>query len=314
MIDYGNYLSTEWWNWWKNATWNELVTVLVEKKKYSHDYQEKISTLEEEIKKVHNIIIDYTWQWVEYQELYSTKKNILNQLDEEYKQLQREQMTTEEQAEYIRKEKEFANMRKEFFWSMGFDQQWARWSFESEEEFFEYQKEENKKKKNAHHTKQNVSDIIWLLADQLRDINIKDLWRKIAFLLHPDRLVHDTEINNDKDYLTYCEELFKTLQSLYEKEDIWSMIMTLQDAGIDYKDWKLVLPFKEERSQIQQKSQFHKKRQELQEHLSVLKQSYIYIFYLKLSTWDIEKELHELDEKIQELEDLIVSYQSVHNE
>jgi hypothetical protein len=60
------------------------------------------------------------------------------------------------------------------------------------------------------------------------------------------------------------------------------MILALQDAGIEYKDEKLMLPPKEKRARIQKKSQLHKEREQLQERLSLLKQSYIYVFYLKL--------------------------------
>lgn len=305
----------EWWNWWKNTTtWNELAIVFTKKENSTDDYQEKISVSKEEIKKIQKIIIDYTWQRVTYQETYTDKKSQINELEEEYKQLQWENMTAEEQEEYTQQQEEFANMRKEIFWSMGFDQEWARWAFESEEDYFHHQEEQNKKKKDANHTTRNVSDISWPLVDQLEDMSMKNLWRKIGFLLHTDHLYNNTEINNDKEYLSYCEELFKTLQFLYEKEDMWSMIIALQDAGIQLKDWKLILPSKEERWQIKQRSQLHKKREELQERISTMKQSYIYIFYLKLTKWDIDTELRDLDNKIEELRDLIASYQSINHE
>lgn len=304
----------EWVTWWDNTSSNSLISLLHTQKDEFSDIREKIIHLETEIKKVQSIIIEYTWQWTTYQEIYTDKKNQINELEKEYKQLQWENMTTEEQEEYIQQQKEDEEMRKEIFWSMGFDQNWARWTFETEEKYFYYQQKENKKRKDANHTKQNISDISWSLVDQLEDMSIKDLWRKIAFLLHPDRLHNNTDIKGDKDYIIYCEELFKTLQSLYEKEDMWLMIITLQDAGIEYKDWKLILPSKEKRWTIQKESQLHKQREELQERISTMKQSYIYIFYLKLKKWDIDKELRDLDNKIEELKDLIASYQIINHE
>jgi DNA-binding transcriptional MerR regulator len=145
-------------------------------------------------------------------------------------------------------------------------------------------------------------------------MSMKDLWRKIIHLLHPSRLSTNIEIVGDTAYLLYCEDLYRILIDLHSKDDIWSMIVTLQDAGIQLKDWKFILPSKKERWQIQQRSQLHKKREELQERLSAMKQSYIYIFYLKFTKWDVAKELRELDDKIEELQDLIASYQTIHNE
>lgn len=306
--------------WWDAASWDkhskEIMLMFEQRWDTSskNEYDQKIFKTECEINNIQNIILEYTGKRVEYQTVYTNKKNKIEELMQEYKKIQWDTMTEEDRKQYERKQQEFENMWKEIFWFMWFDQLWARWRFSSEEEFFNYQKQEDDRRKNENHIKKDIAEIRGTLVEQLRWLSIKDIWRKASKLLHPDKLIHNKGILWDEDYLNYCKELFEQLANYYEKEDIWSMILVLQEAGIQFKDWKFILPSLEERSIIQNISKSKKILIELEERLLHLKQSYIYIFYLKFEQWDIEKEIYMLDNKIEELQDIIASYWTINNE
>jgi hypothetical protein len=135
--------SEQWSSWWGNTIWDELIIILDNKEKDTSDeYQEKILVSELEIKNIQNIIMQYTWSWIIYQENYTNKKTIIDQLEAQYEQLQWKNMTAEEQEEYKKNKEEFEKIMKEIFWSMGFDQEWVRWTFESEEDYFHHQEEQ----------------------------------------------------------------------------------------------------------------------------------------------------------------------------
>lgn len=300
---------------WRTQGWytgsQELVTVLTEDRKNSDNYKEKNQKLQKEIEDVKRIIFEYTWKRTEYEEIYNEKKSRIEELDKQHRDLVRENMSQEEQQKYIEDQKKLQEALRLIFSCMWFNSWWIRWEFESEEEFFKYQKQQSDKKEKENYVKKDMSEITGELAEQLRDMSIKKLWRMISKLLHPDVMIHN-EINLwDQEYY---KELYIRLNDYYEQEDLWSIILTLQETSIQFKDGILVLPSQIELWDIKKTSKLQKIYKKLQEHLNFMKETFVYIFYLKFQKGDIVKELRELDDKIEELEDIILSYQHIDDE
>ena len=112
-----------------------------------------------------------------------------------------------------------------------------------------------------------------------------------------------------EDYLKYLSDLHLKIISARENKDKATMIMLIQDAGIIYRNEKFFVASYEDCKDIVIYANKKILIQDLGYRLQALKTNYIYIFYLKHTQRETHKELRDLDDKIQELEDLIASYQ-----
>jgi len=297
-----------WWAGWSVNTTNDIAVILDDKKNTSHNYDQEIIDLEKSIKNTQTVIIQYTALRVEYQSLYNTKRQTIRDLQVEYKQIIWDNMTDQQKQDFEEEKKREAEMWQHIFSGMWFDQDGMRWKFTTEEEFFQNHQQQEKKKSDANYVKKNMEEVKWELVDDIKDLSLKSIYRKISLLLHPDRLSQNNQVIPYEDYLKYLNKVYLKVIDAREKEDKATMIMLIQQAGISYRDNKFVLAsyadFKDTIAQENKKTLI----QELQGRLQALKTSYIYAFYLKHTQGETRKELRDLDDKIQELEDLIASY------
>lgn len=292
---------------WSNPNTGEIALVLTQKNT-TDDYDQQINNLQNNIKNSQKIIVEYTPLRWEYQIQYNQKMEQVRNLSKEYEEIKRNHMSDEEKTIFEENKKAEAEMWQHIFDGMWFGGPWARWNFASEEEFFQYQQAESKKRADENYVKKNMEEVKWELVDQIRDLDLKTIYRKISLLLHPDRLSKNNDVMSHDDYHQYLKSVYQKAKDFNDKEDKAALISLIQEAGIRYVDKKFVLWSYEEF--LKGSANIHKKNivQWLEEQLSFLKQSYVYVFYVKHTTGETKKELRQLDDRIQELEDLIASY------
>lgn len=294
--------------WWSTHTGSELLVVLQKSKNNTQWYDEQINTLEKTIAEIKNIIVDYTPYWAQHQSLYNTKMETIKELQTEYERLRWENMSDPERQEFEDQKRREAEMWQHIFDGMWFGGEWMRGDFASEDDYFEHYQQEQKNKADAHYVKKNMEEVSGELVEQLKNLSIKILYRRISLALHGDRLAQNPQVAPYQDYVKYLHGVHQDVINARQKEDKATMIVIIQEAGIRYEDPNFILASYEDFKNIA--VDVHKKNliKELQDRLQSLKMSYVYVFYIKHTTGETQKELRELEDKIQELEDLIASY------
>lgn len=139
----------------------------------------------------------------------------------------------------------------------------------------------------------------------------KDIWRKISKILHPDILQHNADISSNKESLAFFTDLFNTLLGYYEKDDKRAIIKALQEAGIKFMDDKFQLPDSLKIKAGVKNIYKQKILNELLQRVQLIKSTSIYAFYVSYKNGDSQIRLNQLDDEIQELEDLLASYEQV---
>lgn len=294
--------------WWNTTNSQELVVILQKDKNSSEWYDEQINILEQAVAKVKNIILEYTSEWSNHQSVYNSKMKTIQELQTEYERIRWEHMSDDEKTAFEEQKQREQEMRQHIFSGMGFDQQGMWGEFTSEEDFFQHYQKEQKKATDANYVKKNMEEVTGELVEQLKNLSLKTIYRRINLALHADRLIQNPEVAPHEDYLKYLHGVHQQVIEAWEKEDKAAMIMIIQDAGIRYEDPNFILASYQDFQNIAIYANKKTLIQELQDRLHALKASYIYVFYLKHTQGETQKELRELDDKIQELEDLIVSY------
>ncbi len=271
------------------------------------ELDKKILEAKNAITEILSITENYTKQRKEYQIIFQEKENKLSELHHKYIEYLINNPTDEEKAfqeEMYEKFETFFNTMGFGFWT------WFWWYDDYEEYYQDYEKEEWKRK-DANYQKVNMQEVHWELVDKIGNLTIKEIYRKIAKIIHPDILWQNPEIVNNKEFFDFFTNLFKSILSFYEKEDKWAIIIALQDAGIKYIERKFILPnFKE----FKKGAIFiYKQRilEDLLERIKVLKSTSIYAFYVTYKNWNIKSTLQELDDEIEKMQDILSSYEQI---
>lgn len=301
---------SEWWSGCSSTTSNDIAVILNDKKNTSDTYDQTIMDLEKSIKEVQSIVMDYTAARSEYQSIYNTKRQTIRDLQAEYERIVWDRMSDWERQEFEDQKQREAEMWQHIFSGMGFDQSGMRWEFETEEEFFQHHQQEQKKSADANYVKKNMEEVKGELVDKIKDLPLKTIYRKISLLLHPDKLLQNQDVAPYPEYIAYLHGVYLKVIDAWEKEDKAAMIIVIQEAWISYQDGEFSLATYQDFREIAIDANKKSIIKELQDRLQVLKTSYVYMFYLKHTQWETQKELRDLDDKIQELEDLIASYQT----
>ncbi len=263
---------------------------------------QQILETQKEIADLLQITESYTGRRKEYKNKCKEKMQILQELYNKLTKLKKNKESFEEEYQEY----------NEFFDSMGFGE-WdgGFWWFSSYEDFFHNFDQEQQNYRDEHYTRVDKDEIQGELVDALGELSSKDIWRKISKILHPDILQHNADISSNKESLAFFTDLFNTLLGYYEKDDKRAIIKALQEAGIKFMDDKFQLPDSLKIKAGVKNIYKQKILNELLQRVQLIKSTSIYAFYVSYKNGDSQIRLNQLDDEIQELEDLLASYEQV---